>query len=343
MSAFAAGGTIYGMAEETLAFYALIIPVIIAAGYDSVTAVAIIMLGAGIGTLGSTVNPFATVIASDAAGIPFTDGLAYRVFILIAGLILCIAYVMRYASKVKKDPTMSIVKDMTESNKTHFLKEKDTGISDVFTGTQKIIMLVFTASFAMLVYGVSSLGWWMAEMSALFLAASIVVAFIARMGEEEFTSTFVDGARELLGVALVIGFARGIVVIMDAGNLTGTLLHSAEGIVSGLSEVVFINAMFGVQVVLSFFVPSSSGLAVLSMPVMAPLAEFSGVASHLAVTAFQSASGLVNLINPTFAVVMGGLAIGRVPYERWLKFMWPLMLLIAGLVMLTLTAGVLIG
>jgi uncharacterized ion transporter superfamily protein YfcC len=344
MLLFAAGGTIYGMAEETLAFYTLIIPVIIAAGYDTVAAVAIIMVGAGIGTLGSTINPFATVIASDAAGIPFTEGLGLRLFILIAGFAICAFYVMRYAAKVKKDPSKSIVADLCESNKQRFLRDRpESSESTAISGAQKIILVVFGVSFGFLVYGVSALGWWMAEMSALFLAASIVVAFIARMNEETFTGTFVDGARELLGVALVIGVARGIVVIMDAGNLTGTLLHSSEGIVSGLSPVAFVNGIFGVQLLLSFFVPSSSGLAVLSMPIMAPLAEFSGVSSHLAVTAFQSANGLVNLVNPTFAVVMGGLAIGRVPYQRWLKFMWPLLLMIAVLIMATLTVGVLIG
>ncbi|KZX71257.1 hypothetical protein A3715_26460 [Oleiphilus sp. HI0009] len=129
---------------------------------------------------------------------------------------------------------------------------------------------------------------------------------------------------------------------MDSGNLTGTILYASEGMVSGLSEIGFINAMFGVQILLSFFVPSSSGLAVLSMPVMAPLAEFSGVASHLAVTAFQSASGLVNLVNPTFAVVMGGLAIGRVPYNKWLSFTWPLLLILAVLIMGTLTVGTIV-
>ena len=344
MILFAAGGTIYGMAEETLAFYTLIVPVIIAAGYDALTAVAIIMVGAGIGTLGSTINPFATVIASDAAGIPFTEGLVYRLILLVVGLLLCIAYIMRYAAKVKRDPSTSLVADLAQSNKEHFLSGRKAGDdSGTLSGAQKIILVIFGASFAMLVYGVSALGWWMAEMSALFLLASIIVALVDRMGEEGYTSTFVDGARELLGVALVIGVARGIVVIMDAGNLTGTILYASEGMVKGLSEVGFINAMFGVQLVLSFFVPSSSGLAVLSMPVMAPLAEFSGVSSHLAVTAFQSANGLVNLVNPTFAVVMGGLAIGRVPYDRWLRFMWPLMLMITALIMITLTVGVLVS
>jgi uncharacterized ion transporter superfamily protein YfcC len=343
MTLFAVGGTVYGMAEETLAFYALIIPVIIAAGYDSLTAVAVIMLGAGIGTLGSTINPFATVIASDAAGIPFTEGMAYRLFLLIAGLLICIAYVMRYAMKVKKQPKTSLVADMEESNKEHFLTEQlQDNQQAVFTTAQKIILGIFTACFGLLVYGVSALGWWMAEMSALFLAGSILVAIVAKMDEQKFTATFVDGAKDLLGVALVIGLARGIVVIMDSGNLTGTILNASEGMVTGLSEVGFINGMFGVQVLLSFFVPSSSGLAVLSMPVMAPLAEFSGVASHLAVTTYQSASGLVNLITPTSAVVMGGLAIGRVPFERWVKFVLPLLGIITLLIMATLTVGVIV-
>ena len=174
-------------------------------------------------------------------------------------------------------------------------------------------------------------------MSALFIVSSIVVGVIGRMSEEDFTSTFVDGARDLLGVALVIGIARGIVVVMDAGKITDTILFWAEGAVSGLTEVGFINTMFGLEVVLSFLVPSSSGLAVLTMPIMAPLADFSGVQRDLVVTAYQSASGLVNLINPTFAVVMGGLALGRVPYERWLRFMWPLLLILTAIIMASIS------
>ena len=333
MALFAAGGTIYGMAEESLAFYTLIIPVMIAAGYDAATAVAIIMIGAGMGTLGSTINPFATVIASNAAGVAFTEGIMLRFGILVVGWLACVAFVMRYAERVRRDPSLSIVADMKESNEEHFLKGRDVNEIVEFTFSRKIVLLVFALSFAVMIWGVSAGGWWMAEMSALFIAASIVVGLLARMGEEEFTSTFVDGARDLLGVALVIGIARGIVVVMDAGKITDTILFWAEGAVTGLSSVAFINTMFGLQMALSFFVPSSSGLAVLTMPIMSPLADFAGVSRDLVVTAYQSASGLVNLINPTFAVVMGGLALGRVPYERWLRFMWPLLLILAVIIM----------
>ncbi|MBO9433310.1 YfcC family protein [Ruegeria sp. R13_0] len=336
MALFAAGGTIYGMAEESLAFYTLIIPVMIAAGYDAAVGVAIIMLGAGVGTLGSTINPFATVIASDAAGVPFTNGIMLRFALLGACWLACVAFVMRYAARVKANPDLSIVADKRESNEAHFLKGKRENDAPVaFTGTHGVILVIFAASFGVMIWGVSVGGWWMAEMSGLFLVAAIVVGLIARMGEEEFTSTFVDGARDLLGVALVIGIARGIVIVMDAGNITDTILYWAEGAVNGLGQVAFINTMFGLQGLLSFLVPSSSGLAVLTMPIMAPLADFSNVDRSLVVTAYQSASGLVNLITPTSAVVMGGLALGRVPYERWLKFTLPLL----GVLIVIIMAG----
>ncbi len=343
MALFAAGGTIYGMAEESLAFYTIIIPVMIIAGYDSATGVAIIMIGAGIGTLGSIINPFATVIASNAAGVAFTDGILLRVAILLLGWLVCVAYVMRYAEKVRANPELSIVADKMEENREHFLKGRDEDSIPEFTGQRKLIMVVFVGAFAVMIWGVSAGGWWMAEMSGLFIVSSIVVGVIARMSEEDFTNTFVDGARDLLGVALVIGIARGIVVVMDAGMITDTILFWAEGAVQGLSPIGFINTMFGLQAGLSFFVPSSSGLAVLTMPIMAPLADFADVQRSLVVTAYQSASGFVNLINPTFAVVMGGLALGRVPYNRWLKFMWPLLVILAVLIMVMLSIGTMFG
>lgn len=339
MTLFAAGGTTYGMAEETLAFYTIVIPIMIAAGYDSLTGVAIIMIGAAMGVLGSTVNAFATIIASDAAGVPFTDGMILRLIILIVGWLVCVAYVMRYAERVRIDPAKSIVADRKNENERHFLKEHPEGEVLEFTGTRKFILLIFAATFAVMVWGVTNGGWWMAEMSGLFLVAAIVVGVIGRMGEEEFVTTFVDGAKELLGVALIIGVARGIVVIMDAGRITDTILfHSAQA-AEGLSAIAFINMMYWLEVALSFFVPSSSGLAVLTMPIMAPLADFAGVGRDLVVTAFQSANGLVNFFNPTFAVVVGGLAIGRIPYERWLRFVLPLCLILTVIIMATLSVG----
>ena len=344
MTLFAAGGTTYGMAEETLAFYAILLPVVLRAGFDAVTGVAIILIGAGIGVLGSTINPFATIIASDAASIPFTDGIILRFVILIGGLAICVAYVMRYASRVKGDRDRSVVSHQWQAHEQHFLKDSgEENTDDTLSGTQKIILLVFTATFVAMIWGVSSQGWWMARMGALFLGAAIVIGLIGRLGEKRLTGAFVDGARDLLGVALVIGLARGIVVVMEQGLIADTILHASAQTLGDLPGIAFISTMFGIEVGMSFFVPSSSGLAVLSMPILAPLADFAGVGRDLVVTAYQSANGLVNLINPTFAVVIGGLSIGRVGYDRWIVFIWPLLVILTVFIMGTLAIGAWFG
>lgn len=343
MTLFAFGGTTYGMAEETLAFYAILIPVIISAGYDAVTGVAIVMIGAGIGVLGSTINPFATVIAANAASIPFTDGMGLRLVLLIGGLIICALYVMRYAKRVKEDPSRSVVAKQWDAHRAYFLQKHDASEEkSVLTGMQSIALVIFALTFAVMIWGVASQGWWMAQMGGLFMGAAIVIGFIGRLGEKKLTESFVDGARDLLGVALVVGLARGIVVIMEQGMIADTILNSAEITLGGLPELAFINLMFWIEVGMSFFVPSSSGLAVLSMPILAPLADFAHVDRALVVTAFQSANGLVNLINPTFAVVLGGLAIGRVSYDRWLVFVWPLLLILTLFITAVLSLGALL-
>ncbi|MEM9473072.1 MAG: YfcC family protein, partial [Pseudomonadota bacterium] len=163
------------------------------------------------------------------------------------------------------------------------------------------------------------------------------------VGEKPFVDAFIAGARDLLGVALIIGLARGIVVIMDAGKITDTILHWGEQAIQGLSAIAFINGVFVVEVLMSFLVPSTSGLAVLSMPILAPLADFAGVGRELVVTAYQSASGLVNLITPTSAVVVGALAIGRISYDKWLKFVWPLLLILTVMVVAALSVTAMQG
>jgi uncharacterized ion transporter superfamily protein YfcC len=341
MALFALGGTTYGMAEETLAFYLILTPVMIAAGYDALVAVAVILLGAGVGVLGSTINAFSTVIASDAAGVSFAAGMPLRLGILALCWLVTVAFVVRYAAKVKADPSASLVFDRKASNEAHFLDKAEA--VPAFTGLHKIVLILFALTFAVMIWGVSSQGWWMAQMSALFLACAIGIGLIARLGEAKLVEAFLNGARDLLGVALIIGLARGIVVVMDAGHITDTILHAAEVSVVGLSKTFFILVIYWIEVGLSFFVPSTSGLAVLSMPILAPVADFAGVQREAVVTAFATASGMVNLITPTSAVVMGGLAIARVPYERWLRFVWPLLVVLSLIIMAALALGVSFG
>jgi len=328
MTLFATGGTLYGMAEETLPFYLLIIPIVLAAGYDTITATAIILLGSGVGTLGSTINPFATVLASNAANVAFTQGIQTRLVLLLGSWLLATIYTAHYAAKVKAKPQNSLVYSTMRQDKRYFLKKFSEGQEYEFSNTHKLILLIFIASFITMVVGVALYDWWMEQMSALFIMTSLIIGFIAKMPEQEFVQTFIDGAKDLLSVALIIGLARGIVVVLDNANISATILHWAEIGVSGLSSTGFIMAIFLSLLLLSILVPSSSALAMLALPIMAPLADFSSVGRDLVVTIYQSANGLVNLINPTFAVVMGGLTIARVPYEKWFKFMWPLMLML---------------
>jgi uncharacterized ion transporter superfamily protein YfcC len=350
MTIFALGGTTFGMAEESLAFYVLVITVMIAAGYDAMVGALVILLGAGIGVMGSTVNPFATGIASGFADVGLTDGIVARLVILIVGLVFGIWFVLRYAERVRRDPTKSLVYDMKESNEAQFAAGTDSDTGDVIlTSRQKVILSLFGGAFVVMVYGVipwedlniglPTLWWWFPEMTASFLLFAILIGVVGKMKEGELTTTFVDGARDLLGVALIIGIARGITVVMNNGLITDTVLHWAETALGDVSEAGFAIVMYLLFLPLSFLIPSSSGLATVAMPIMAPLADFAGADRSLVVTAYQSASGLLNLITPTSAVVMGGLAIARVPYGRYLRFVWPLILAFAVLTIIVLGLG----
>src|ERR671912_2633045 len=344
MTVFALGGTTYGMAEESLAFYSLVIAVMLAAGYDALTGAAVVLLGCGIGVFGSTINPFATGIASGFADVSISEGLVLRLIMLIVGLVLGIFFVLRYADRVKADPSRSVVAGMREENARRF--SVDTGEGDVvLAGRQKVILLVFATAFLVMMYGVipwedlniglPTLWWWFPEMTASFILFSIIIGVIGKMSEENLTSSFVDGARDLLGVALIIGIARGITVVMNNGDITDTVLNWAEQALGDVGEAGFAVVMFGLFLPLSLLIPSSSGLATVSMPIMSPLADFAGVPAELVVTAYQSASGIMNLFIPTSAVVMGGLAIARVPYGKYLRWVWPLL---AMLVVLSIVA-----
>jgi len=353
MVVFALGGTSYGMAEESLAFYMLVIAAIISLRFDALTGVAVIMLGAGIGVIGSTVNPFATGIASGFAGIPLTEGIVYRLVILVLGLALGIFFVMRYARRVQQDATKSLVFQQKAENEQFFTAGGGAQETPELTGRRKVILVLFGLAFVVMIYSVipwkdlgipfPTLGWWFRELTALFLLFAIVIGLAGRMGEQELTGGFVDGARDLLGVALVVGLARGISVIMNNGLITDTVLDWASHLVAGLPPVPFIITVWLIYLPLSFLIPSSSGLATVSMPVMAPLADFAGVPKHLVVTAYQSANGLVNLFTPTFAVVAGGLAIGRVKFNVWWRFVLPLLLMLAALSIVVLSIGAAIG
>lgn len=323
----ACGGTTFGLAEETIALYPILVPVFMIAGYDALVCIAALYMGSSIGTMFSTVNPFSSVIASNAAGISFMNGIAFRGAGLVIATAITIAYIIKYAEKIKKDPSKSLIYDQKEALEKHFLHENKE--IPEFTGRRKLMLTIFVAAFGVMIWGVATQGWWFMEMTALFLAVGIALCALSGMGEKVAVHNFVAGAADLVGVALTIGVARAVNIIMDTGLISDTILHGATGIVNGMNGGIFSIIMLAIFMVLGFFIPSSSGLAVLSMPIMAPLADTVGLPRDVIVSAYQYGQGLMAFITPT-GLILVTLSMVDVTYDRWLKFILPLMGIIAG-------------
>jgi len=341
---FCLAGSTGSMYEESLSLFGIIIPIFLLAGYDRLTAVAVIFMGLNIGMVGSTANPFSSIIASNVAGTVFTEGLTGRIIVLVIGYLLTTAYLMRYAIRVKNNPAHSLVAEGAVEHNQHFLANTSgTDTIPAMGFRQWLIFAVFLASYVTMFVGVLFKSWWMPQMTAVFLVAAIVIGLIARMAEETIVKHFIAGAADLLGVALIIGVARGVVVIMDASQISDTILYWSSQALAHCPKVLFINLMYWLEFGLSFLVPSSSGLAVLSMPILAPLSDLVQVDRSLVISAYQYGSGMMNIVTPTNAVLIGSLMIGRISLGTWLRFIWPIMALMTGLITLALSAGVLLG
>ncbi len=330
----AVGGTTFGLAEETIAFYPILVPVFLAAGYDAMVALAAIYIGSSMGTMASTVNPFSAIIASDSAGINWTSGINGRFFMLVTGVLICLWYIIRYAEKVRKDPSKSIIFSQKEEIEALFLSKRTEEVP--FTNQIRLILFLFIASFAVMIFGVSRLDWWFLEMTTVFFVGSIIIGLVAWMGEKPFVQAFVKGANDLLSVALIIGLARGVTVLMDDGLISDTLLYYSSTSVEGMPKGIFINVMMFLYAGLSFFIPSSSGMAVLSMPIMAPLADVVNIGREFVVDAYQYGMGLMAFITPT-GLILASLTMVNVTYDKWLRFVMPLLLILTLYTMLVLT------
>jgi uncharacterized ion transporter superfamily protein YfcC len=321
----AIGGTTFGLAEETIAFYPILIPIFLAAKYDAMVALACIYIGSSIGTMCSTTNPFSTIIASDAAGINWTTGLTGRFVMFMLGTIICILYIIRYAQRVKKDPSKSVIFSQKEEIEQLFGSTTNSEIR--LTMQLRMILFVFAMCFIVMIYGVSQLEWWFLEMTVVFFVGAIIIGVIGKINEYIFVDIFIKGAGDLLGVAIIIGIARGVTVLMNDGQISDTLLYYASNATNGMNKGVFINAMLYIYGGLSFFIPSSSGMAVLTMPIMSPLADGVGVGREVIVNAYQYGMGLFAFISPT-GLILASLAIVKVGYNKWLKFVMPLVIIL---------------
>jgi uncharacterized ion transporter superfamily protein YfcC len=337
----ALGGTTYGMAEETIAFYPLLVPIFVAAGYDVMVPLATIFVGSSVGFMASTTNPFAVIIASDAAGIAWTTGLTGRILMWLAVVGVTVAYIIRYANRVKADPSRSLAIADLPSEAPALAVEAERAAPPALTGRIKLLLTLFVATFVVMIFGVARLGWWFTEMTTLFLVVAVVIAAIERMGEAEFVKVFLKGAGELLGVAFIIGFARGVTILLDNGEISSTIVNSASGMVQGMPGVGFIVGLLGVYAFLTLFIASSSGMAVLTMPIMGTLGIVAGVPREEIVNAFMYGMGLMGLVAPV-GLILPSLAMVNVSYSAWLRFVWPLLALLTGVSILFLAVGVLV-
>ena len=317
----AAGGTTFGLAEETIALYPIMVPVFLMAGYDAITCIAAIYMGSSIGTMFSTINPFSIGVASNAAGITMADGMAFRSVGLVIATIITIVYILAYAKRVKANPEKSLCYDQYEEHKKKYGFEGET---PKFTTRMKLSLSIFGLTFVALVWGLVSQQWWFDKMTELFLLCALILAFVSGIPEKDYVDQFIKGAADLMSVALVIGVARGVNVILENGLVSDTILNFFSNAIVGINPVLFIVLMMLVFIILGFFINSSSGLATLSIPIMAPLATSVGVNRAAIISAYNFGQGLISFITPT-GLILATLAMVDIPFNKWLKFILPLM------------------
>jgi uncharacterized ion transporter superfamily protein YfcC len=337
---FAFCGAAEGMAEEGLAFYPILVPLYLAAGYDLIVPLAVIFAGTNIGNMASFSNPFSTVIASNAAGINWTDGFLERVIFFVVATAITIVYIVRYAQKVKKQPTLSLsyrFDGPVTSPFPSFKHEDDKKVR--LEHKNSLLIFIFLATIGIMIGGFIE-GWSMVGATALFIVSSILIAVIARMKEKVFIEKFIEGVKSLISVALIVGVARGVTIILNDGHISGTLLFYSAMMVGKMPAVAFILMMLVLYMVFTVFISSSSGMAVLTMPIFGSLAVIVGVPGKEIVNAYLFGMGIMGLVTPT-GIMLPSLDIASVSVKAWLRFAYPLMIIMLIVSALFLVVGVL--
>ena len=337
LSFFAAS---YGMAEEALVFYPILVPLFLAAGFDLLVPLAIIFGGTMVGGIPAFSNPFSTIIASNAAGINWLDGFYQRIilWVIITGLLIW--YIVRYAAKIKKDPSASLVLKFDGNVKPSY----DINVNTVTTAPvlelkTKLLLLIYIVTFLTMIGGVVFLKWWTLEMSALFLGSSILLAVVTRMNEKTFIREFIKGAESLLAVAFIIGVARGVTIVLNEGHISDSILFYAANLVQGIQPALFILLLLAFYFFFSLFIQSSSGMAVLTMPIIGALAIIVNIPGREIVNSYMYGICIMSFIAPT-GLILPSLALVNVSYKTWLKFITPLLILLTIICAISLVIGI---
>ena len=335
MTIFSLAGAVFGMSEEIIPFILIFVPMALMLGYDSITGVAIPFVGAGAGFAGAFINPFTLGIAQGISELPLLSGIEYRVICWLIITAIAIIFVQMYANKIKHKPEFSIMYEHDSQKRKNIQLDQVTNFAGI-DRTHKFVLFTFLAGLIVLVFGVLVYEWFIKEICAVFVLTGILVGIIGRLSIKEITESFVQGAKDLIGTAIIIALARGILVVSTDGRIIDTILYALSSPIDSLHPVISGQAMFVTQSLLNFFVPSGSGQAALTMPIMAPLGDLVGVTRQTAVLAFQFGDGFTNLIIPTSAVTMGVLTLAEIPWEKWARWMLPLQIIfiITGLILL---------
>jgi uncharacterized ion transporter superfamily protein YfcC len=336
MTIFSIGGATFGMAEEVLVFVMITIPLARSMGYDNIVGVAIPFIGAGMGFAGAPFNPFTVGIAQGIAELQIFSGFEYRSFVWLIYTLAGILFVMWYAKKIEKAPEKSPIGNV-QAEFEHGTEAEDLKL----TGRRKVVLLLFFASLAGIMVGAMQFDWYIIELSGLFLLLGVASALIGGLSVSETVKSFTRGAQDLLMAALIIGFSKAILVVASDGKIIDTVLFSMSNAVGDFSPMVAAQAMFIVQGFINFFIPSGSGQAAITMPLMAPLSDLLSVSRQTAVLAYQFGDGLFNLIIPTSGITMGLLTMARIPYNVWIKWIWGFMavMVVVSMVLLAIPAS----
>jgi len=339
MTMFSICGATFGMSEETLVFILVTIPLALSLGYDAIVGVAIPFVGAGMGFAGAFLNPFTVQIAQGIAGIPLLSGWEYRLIVWAIFTFIGIVYVMSYAKRIEKNPDSSAVAGIS----TRVIEPSKYGSQeDRLTMRRKIILLAFGAAIVLLIIGASFWGWYIQEITGLFIGLAIFSALTYGLSINNTVRSFYDGASDLIAAGMIVAMSHAILEVATEGKIIDSILYGISNAAAGLHPAISVEVMFWVQSLINFFVPSGSGQAALTMPIMAPLGETLGLQAQVTVLAYQFGDGLSNLIIPTSYVTMGILAIAKIPYEKWLKWSLPLMIILFLTAMLLLLPPVLL-
>ena len=330
MLTVAVGASTIGMSEEFIPFTPVLILLCVGMRMDAIVAAGILVIGSGIGYGVAAINPFTVLIAQNLAGLPLISGLGYRLILFIPFFLLGYWHVWRYARGVQKSPDASLMAGIRTS-------EQESAITDsAFTSRHQAVIAFFLVTLGVLIWGITQRGWYIIELGAAFLLIAIVAGLLAGDSLDKIAKTFTAGASELTGTALLIGFARSIELILQDAEVLHTIVNALATPISQVESWIAASGMLVIQSVFNFFIPSGSGQAYVTMPILAPISDIAGISRQVAVLAYQMGDGFMNMIVPTSYVLMGILGMAGIPYDKWFRFIWPLILqlVVAGCVAL---------